>query len=317
MAGYRMYHEYSDEWIRDEIQRGADVNTPIEEGMTYLMHAHSEALVRELLALGADPNAVNNEGQTALFNFSLCGPAKEAGAVKALLEAGCDIHAEDQYGRTALNHCANTFHERNEVVRTLIEFGADVNHADCDGTTPLHTASGDALYALVDAGANVNAATTSDDPSDWARGTTPLMLALDYESAKYLIAHGADIHAKTSRGRSVLVELLFNDNADAALAVIEAGANLNEKDKLGNTTLHALCGCYPLDRSIFNQILKKCLDAGCDLNARNKRKETPLHYACLGYVIKELIKAGADIESVDIKETPRYFVTTIKESRCC
>ena len=83
MAGYRMYHEYSDEWIRDEIQRGADVNTPIEEGMTYLMHAHSEALVRELLALGADPNAVNNEGQTALFNFSLCGPGKEAASARA------------------------------------------------------------------------------------------------------------------------------------------------------------------------------------------------------------------------------------------
>lgn len=300
MACYRLYHEYSDAWIRKEIQRGADVNAPVEDGMTYLMLAHSEALVRELLALGADPHAVNIEGQTALFDFSLCGSSKDAGAVRALLEAGCDIHAEDKFGRTALNHCGNTFPERNEVVRTLIEFGADVNHADCDGTTPLHTASGDALYALVDAGANVNAATKkSDDPFEWPGGTTPLMLASDYESAKYLIDHGADIHAKTSRGRSVLMELLFRDSADAALAVIEAGANLNEKDKCGNTTLHALCGCYPLDRSIFNRIFKKCLTAGCDPNACNKRKETPLNFAWHDYAIKELIKAGAKIESVD------------------
>jgi Ankyrin repeats (3 copies) len=50
-----------------------------------------------------------------------------AGAVKALLEAGANLHAQDDL---ALRLAA--FYGRNNVVRTLLEAGADV-HAHDDG----------------------------------------------------------------------------------------------------------------------------------------------------------------------------------------
>ena len=56
-----------------------------------------------------------------------------------LLEAGADIHAADKNGVTALHHAVRF---RNPIaVKTLIEYGADVNRA-CrkSGSTPLHRA---------------------------------------------------------------------------------------------------------------------------------------------------------------------------------
>lgn len=137
MAGYKWYRTYTDEWIREEIQRGADVNTPIEEGMTYLMHAHSEALVRELLALGADPNAganpnpINKDGRNPLFYI------ERAKCAAILIEAGADVNCADCEGWTALR-CA-VREEKRYVVETLLKHGADPNHQDNQGKTPLHS----------------------------------------------------------------------------------------------------------------------------------------------------------------------------------
>ena len=64
---HRCDRDYTDESIYHEMIKGADVNAPIEAGITYLMLAQSEKLVRELLARGADPNAVDIDGKTALF----------------------------------------------------------------------------------------------------------------------------------------------------------------------------------------------------------------------------------------------------------
>ncbi|MBX3449370.1 MAG: ankyrin repeat domain-containing protein [Planctomycetaceae bacterium] len=66
-------------------------------------------------------------------------PEDQRKRILALLKAGADIHATDKNGVTALHHAVRF---RNVgAVRTLIEHGANVNHA-CrkSGSTPLHRA---------------------------------------------------------------------------------------------------------------------------------------------------------------------------------
>jgi len=77
--------------------------------------------------------------------FDICSdrdpkPAEQRKQLIKLLRAGADIHATDKNGVTALHHAVRF--RSPAAVKTLIEFGANVNQA-CrrNGSTPLHRAT--------------------------------------------------------------------------------------------------------------------------------------------------------------------------------
>ena len=75
-------------------------------------------------------------GQTALH---LAAYFDRPVTLKALIEAGADVNAQDSQGCTSLSFAAQ---EGNPmIVMELIKAGADVNLARHDGVTPLHMAA--------------------------------------------------------------------------------------------------------------------------------------------------------------------------------
>jgi ankyrin repeat protein len=123
-----------------------------------------------------------------------------------LLEAGCDIDAKDDKGRTPLFAWNNqgTFRRGDQAqaapfVSLLLNYGADPRVVDRNGNKPLHKVHRrrrreEVVKLLIDAGVNMNAANHD--------GSTPLI-----ESAKsrclhvrYLIDHGADVSMYTRLG---------------------------------------------------------------------------------------------------------------------
>ncbi len=117
---------------------------------------------------GIDPN-IPYEMRPSLHAASMTGQLE---IVRSLLESGADVNERDKDFGTSLLSASQE--GRLEVVQLLIEFGADVNTPDRIGWTPLQIASRhghiDVIRLLLNHGAHVNA----KKQNQW----TPLHLAM-------------------------------------------------------------------------------------------------------------------------------------------
>jgi ankyrin repeat protein len=145
------------------------------------------------------------------------------------------------------------------TLRTLIkEHGA--NATDSRGQTPLMVAAAfgsvDATQLLVEAGANVKAASNS--------GLTALHFAVgDLRKVRLLVDRGADIHAASQMGRTpLLVAAYTTGTLDSVKFLLDKGADPKKADTTGLTPLMAAATVNDLAS------VKALLDKGADPNAQ-------------------------------------------------
>jgi ankyrin repeat protein len=226
---------------------------------------------RTLLNAGADPNAtIPDWGGTALIIASTMG---QTDIVGALLDKGADPNYKDGNSFTALHSAVRDSDYGGDraqretavgIVKLLLKHGADpnarlhqekptvraTNELEFEGATPVALAaevsSLDAIRALVEGGADPNIPT--------AKGTTPLILAsgaatdvqrarslderaLAFETAKYLVAHGADVNAVGQFGWTALHSASYQGLNDVIEFLVSKGAKMEVKDELGQTPL--------------------------------------------------------------------------------
>jgi ankyrin repeat protein len=115
------------------LERGADVNTRMNDGGTLLHWAWTDEVVRVLLEHGANVGAVDNLGRTPLHL------ALKVEVVHVLLEHGAIVGAVDNEGRTPLHAAATGGNV--EVVRMLLEHGANIGAINNEGRTAFQIAS--------------------------------------------------------------------------------------------------------------------------------------------------------------------------------
>src|SRR6266704_2959431 len=192
------------------IRAGAKVNVANDYGVTPLSLActnRSAPMVERLLKAGADPNAAQWTGETPLI---VCARTGNVETVKLLLSHGADPNAkETQQGHTALMRAVAEKHP--EVVRALIERGADVRARSKGGFTALLFAS--------------------------QQG--------DVASARILLAAGADVNEATPENGTALVMAVASGRQEFAIFLLENGADPNAADAYGVTALH-----YAIPRGI-------------------------------------------------------------------
>jgi ankyrin repeat protein len=138
--------------------------------------------------------------------------------VRALLEAGADVEAEHAGGGRPLHLAAQDGHV--EVVRALTDAGVDMEAQAANGTRPLHMAalsgSADTIGALLELGVDIHAVTED--------GHTPLHYASSSEAVQLLLEAGADLHHRDLCGRTPLFQAACNNRVPAVTALVQAGA---------------------------------------------------------------------------------------------
>jgi ankyrin repeat protein len=92
-----------------------------------------EAIAALLLQRGADPSAVARNAMRVMPLHSAAA-ARNSTIVRALLENGAPVNAQQQQGWTALHAAAQ--HGDQAMVELLLQHGADPSAVDDEGTTP-------------------------------------------------------------------------------------------------------------------------------------------------------------------------------------
>ena len=172
------------------LSAGADVNARDDHGVTALERAAENAsrqMVERLLASGADPNLAQTSGLTPLMVAARTG---SLAVVEALLTADADINAATtELQGTALMWAVTQSHD--DVVRALLDRGANAHTSTADGFTPLlfAAAGGDIEVAesLIGAGVDIN-----DTGVDGTHALPYAIVNGHNEFALFLLRHGAD-----------------------------------------------------------------------------------------------------------------------------
>lgn len=180
-----------------------------------------------------------------------------------------------------------------DIIKVLVNSGASVHALNNDSMTPLNMLSSfvDApfvLQFLLDHGAEVDCR----DSLGW----TPLMASVSRgfeRNVICLIQNGADVSCCGHKQETALLQATcLNKTPFISTLLVERGANVNVKDKLG---------CTPLFFSVqkgWKDLVECLLLKGAIVNDFNSKKETPLIVAVReGYdcIVDKLIQFHADI----------------------
>ena len=185
------------------------------------------------------------------------------------------IHSNYSNQTALLLACDNC---KSDIIKLLLERGADVTSKDLDGNTPLNKICKrysyfentsylfEIIQLLLEHGADVNYKNYD--------GITPFMTAcsnrIETRTFDLLIKYSAEINATDKYGWTPLMYACDACSYDEAKFLLENGADVNSRKTDGNTALIIACG------ENFTEIAKLLLENGADVNSRNTDGNTAL-----------------------------------------
>jgi ankyrin repeat protein len=326
--------------VRALLAQGADANALGAFGtpaLHWVVRVEDRATAGLLLDAGADPNLKNRQGIAPLH---LAIANRDLVTVELLLQAGADVTLVDQAGETPLILAARAGDAA--LAARLVAVRAPVDARDAEyGQTALMLAAregqADVVRLLLDAGADVNAATRAGAepefrrPSDNAgskglgiirggwpeRGMrppvpgakTPLLYAArrgDLAVTRLLVEAGADLELADADGVTPLLSAILN----ASIAVARSASG--EHEHLGVARYLVERGANVNSEDWYGETpLWAAVDVR-NLDVNGPERDNGMDRAAALELIAQLLERGADANA-RIREYPpeRRFIATL------
>ena len=263
------------------------MGVPFREGLFWSAVKGNTDILRYFIENKADIDARIKHHLTLLMVASMYG---HTNAVNVLLQYGANLALTDKIlDCTALHFAAGSSDNSGEILRCLIENGADVNGVNKRKHTPLMIAAKmgriNALTLLIKHGADVDL-----QDSDGYKALHHPVYGSDISSEilSCLIGIGADVNARTNNGVAPLMIAAEKGHINAVTSLVKCGANVHLQDKDGNTALHYAAHF----RDGLPEIVEMLLNLGAS-HMCNHQGLTPLYQACISRnkaVVKCLIE---------------------------
>lgn len=240
--------------------------------------------VNKLLCDGIEINTYSQDGYTPLMAATICG-FKDI--VELLIKFKADIHtvSKDRFGFTALHYAITE--KKLEIVKVLINSGADVNAKDNWGNGTLFRATGEKNIGLFLLENNADPRMKNDS------GISPLnSRAKGLEYVKEYLGL-IDVDSEETNYFTLYDAAKYND-IRALKRLIADTSNIDDIDQdEGKTALHAAI------ESDHIEVIKLLLNAKANVNACDRYNGTPLMLAVSLEAVKLLLQYDANLHSKD------------------
>lgn len=253
--------------------------------------------------------------------FNLLGNSITYGQTKCFEVLINHLYADDNWDTLRVNldilideYIKETVELGNIEILNILLDKVDINKGDCYHITPLHLACKednlDIVKLLIEKGANI-------DVKDNC-GNAPIHLAAQnigsFKCVQYLVDMGADINVTNVNDESVLFSAVLHGNCECARFLLDKCPSLISKRSDNGTSISmfaAVRGHY--------ECLELFFDRGCDVNERDLNQYTILHHAVCQTttpeVIHLVINKGADINSSEKHgKTPLHLTASQKNT---
>jgi len=303
---------YNSQYIQQLVSfPGIDTNKP--DGvlkwtpLRYADRTKSWMAMDILLQNGANPddivftrqNLIAKEwGQSALWECASKGHIK---LLQFMLNCGIQLNAHIEVPENQLNKCTllhlASYCGQVEVVRLIVNRGADINIRDAINNTALHYAAESCsvgiIKFLIDKGLSVNLTNTEN--------STPLHISVQFghlEATKTLVGKGATMDNTNEYGVTALMIAAIHCKLEFFRYLTEKGADINVPNAKhnNNTAVHYAAASGSVD------IIKLLLDKRMSVNLTNTEDSTPLHITAeFGHLeaTKALVERGAAINNTN------------------
>ncbi|KAI3322074.1 ankyrin repeat-containing domain protein [Xylariaceae sp. AK1471] len=276
--------------VRFLLEKDLDPNlAPAPFGMGSLLHLAAmnkfTSVLEYLVQIGLDINATNQTGRTPLHTATRESTMFH---VEILLDNGADKTIRDVHGYTPFHYALTNskLHPHHDLIGRLQVTSEDVNLSANDGKKPLHivAASGSLQMVkwLLDTGADLYC---RDDFSRTPLHAAAASASLDSpDLITFLINQGLDVNDEDDVGMTTLHHTLYTYDTsqkeydpDVSLAkvklLLQHGASLERQDSEGNTILHLAAWRGHLS------LVKYLLSQGAVVSRTDKRGYRPVDIA--------------------------------------
>lgn len=194
------------------------------------------SLAEEMLRAGARTNGVDSRKSERPTSLMLAIKHKQVDLVRLLIEEGADVNARDVDGDGVFHYLAPKDLETNlEMIDLLVDAGANINATNSRGYTAFRSHLGNYERAGAIAALLRKGVSTDMGYSYYGPAIVDAARRNEPEVLRELVRHGASLASTGRQGYTALHMAASEGNGDVVKALIELGADTQARDEKMNT----------------------------------------------------------------------------------